>query len=99
MRAGHDPFAGSLAPTPTVSDAPMVTYLTPGLTVVVGGALLGARLGGAVGPRVGEGWAAGAAEHALTTAAQITVRTASSDFHIKQLVPSASFRQGQGPRG
>src|SRR4051794_9009526 len=25
--AGQEPFAGSLAPTPTVSDAPMATYL------------------------------------------------------------------------
>jgi len=25
MRAGHDPFAGSLAPTPTLSEAPMAT--------------------------------------------------------------------------
>ena len=25
MRAGHDPVAGSVAPTPTVSDAPIAT--------------------------------------------------------------------------
>src|SRR5206468_10529358 len=81
-RAGHDPFAGSLAPTPTVSDAPMATYLTPKLTVALGWVLVGALLGGAVGPRVGEGWAAGAAEQAVANAAQITVRIASSPFHI-----------------
>ena len=28
MRAGHEPVAGSLAPTPTVSDAPTATYRT-----------------------------------------------------------------------
>ena len=84
-RAGHEPVAGSLAPTPTLSDAPMATYLMPALGVAVAGALLGV----AVGPRVGEGWAAGAAEQAPTNAAQITLRIASSPL-FKQLVPSAS---------
>ena len=92
MIAGHDPFVGSLAPTPTVSDAPMATYRTPGLAVAVAAGLTVADavvLGKAVRPRVGEGWAAGAGEHAPANAAQITVRTARSRFHIKQLVPSA----------
>src|SRR5713101_6306812 len=103
-RAGHDPFAGSLAPTPTVSDAPMATYLVPELTVAVGVALgVTVGLGEAVGPRVGDGCAAGAAEHAVTNDAQITVKTASSPFHIKQLLPSAHHRYNclarTGPRG
>ena len=49
-RAGQDPRAGSLAPTPTVSDAPMATYRTVGVAdgvsvgVAVGtGVALGAR--------------------------------------------------------
>ncbi len=59
MIAGHDPLVGSLAPTPTVSDAPMATYRTPGLAVGVAVAvavgLAAALLGEAVGPRVCEG--------------------------------------------
>ena len=65
----------------------MATYLMPELTVGVAVAVDGATLGDLVGPRVGEGWSAGAAEHELTSATQITARTASSVFHIKQLVP------------
>src|SRR2546428_308293 len=52
--AGHDPLAGSLAPTPTLSDAPTATYLTPELAVAVAGGLLGeavALLGEAPGLR------------------------------------------------
>ena len=101
MSAGQEPFAGSLAPTPTVSEAPMATYLMPAFTVAVGVAVAGALLGDAVVPRVGEGWAAGAAEHALANAAQITARTASSPFHIGTIVlpqrghGDAWFRQGR----
>src|SRR2546428_10003959 len=61
-------------------------------------ALTGALLCGLVGGCVGEGRAAGAAEHAVTKAA-VTRRTAISPLPIKQLVPSASPLQGQGPRG
>src|SRR2546426_9254994 len=61
-------------------------------------ALTGALLCGLVSGCVGEGRAAGAAEHAVTNAA-VTRRTAISPLPIKQLVPSASPLQGQGPRG
>ena len=74
----------------------MATYLMPALTVAVGVAVAGALLGDAVGPRVGEGWAAGAAEHAPASVAQITVRTASSRFHIATIVLP---RRATGMRG
>src|SRR4029078_7779832 len=76
--AGQDPFAGSLAPTPTVSDAPMATYFTPELTAAVA---VG-PLGDAVGFGVGDSLAAGAAEQAVANAAQMTVRTTSSRLTI-----------------
>ena len=66
-----------------------------GLAVTLTGALLGEL----VASCVGEGWAAGAPEHAVTKAAEITMRTAISPFPITQLVPSASPRRRQGPRG
>ena len=37
IRAGHDPFAGSVAPTPTLSDAPIATYRTAGAGDVAAG--------------------------------------------------------------
>src|SRR2546427_340967 len=68
--AGHDPLAGSLAPTPTLSDAPTATVTS----------------GEAAGPRVGDAWAAPGAEHALTRAAQSTLRRASCILHIGTIV-------------
>ena len=105
MIAGHDPFVGSLAPTPTVSDAPMATYRTPGLAfaaavgLTVAVAVADAVLREAVGPRVDEGWAAGAGEHAPANAAQITVRTARSRFHIKAARPVGFASAGAGAPG
>ena len=64
----------------------MATYLMPALTVAVGVAVDGATLGDLVGPRVGDAWTAGVAEHELTNATQITARTASSPFHIGTIV-------------
>jgi hypothetical protein len=100
-RAGHDPVAGSLAPTPTLSDAPIATYRMPELAVAVAVAVAGTLLGEAVGRDVGDRRAAGAAEHALTNAAEITMRTAISPFHIGTIVlpvkghGDAWFRQGR----
>src|SRR5256885_2512214 len=95
MSAGHEPFAGSLAPTPTLSDAPMATDLMPELCVAVAGA----PLGEAVGPRVGEGWLAGAAEQAVTNAAQITLRTARSRLFIGTIVLPTRTGVRQRTRG
>jgi len=77
----------------------MATYLMPELAVALAGALLGEGLPGEiVGPRVGDGWAAGAAEHA-TNAAQITVTTASSLFHIGTIVLPTRTGVRQRTRG
>src|SRR4029078_6241329 len=75
-RARQDPFAGSLAPTPTVSDAPMATYFTPALAVAVAGGLVG----DGVGFGVADGRAAGPAHTAVTNAAQLTPRIATPRF-------------------
>src|SRR5438105_5645470 len=93
--AGHEPFAGSLAPTPTLSDAPMATYLMPELGVAVAGAPLGV----AVGARVGEGWLAGAAEQAVTNAAPITLRIAKSRLFLGTIVLPTRTRVRQRTRG
>src|SRR2546423_314881 len=66
-----------------------------GLAVTLTGALLGEL----VASCVGDGRAAGALEHPVTKAAEITMRTAITPFPITQLVPSASPPRRQGPRG
>jgi hypothetical protein len=78
----------------------------PALRIAVAGGFVGAVVGAfaavVVGLRCGEdGWAAGAAEQALTNAAHITVRTAPSAFLIGTIVQprrghgDAWFRQGR----
>jgi len=100
MSAGHDPLTGSLAPTPTLSDAPIATYRMPGIGVAVAGALLGET----VAPRVADGRAAGAdgaAEQAVTIKVQIATNDATLHFHIGTIVlprrghGDAWFRQGR----
>jgi hypothetical protein len=54
----------------------MATYFTPALAVAVAGGLVG----DGVGFGVADGRDAGAAEHAVTNAAQITPRIANSRF-------------------
>src|SRR6267143_5328991 len=56
--------------------------LAVGLAVGLAGALLGELATGCVG----EGRSAGAPEHAVTNAAEITMRTAISHFHIGTIV-------------
>ena len=56
-RAGHDPVAGSVAPMPTVSDAPIATYRTAGGAVVIG---VGVGVGVVVGATVAAGVGVGA---------------------------------------
>ncbi len=104
IRAGHDPFAGSVAPTPTLSDAPIATYRTAGAGDVAAGEGAGVVvfaaivLGAVSSTGLADRGGVDAGEHAARKAAHNRVQMLPEPFTTRTIVDRREPRNAVPPR-